>query len=179
MDIVAYRDSSVYRQYILFIISGKVIKLIKQFIAEIITDVQQAEELAATVGDTEGVYMVPAYSGLGAPYFDSNARAAFVGIQRGTRKTHLVHAASESIAYQNADVIHAMERDVGFCSSPVLQLKQRTYSEIMAEIEAITDEQAVGNQGIWQCHARYRGGKARQAGEAVHCHQELDERASL
>ncbi len=81
--------------------------------AELAPGVSDVENIAKTVPDTQGVYLVPAFSGLGAPYFDENARAAFVGMNRGTTRAHLVRAAMESMAYQNADVIAAMERDVG------------------------------------------------------------------
>lgn len=81
--------------------------------AELVGDIDEVEALAATVPTTEGVYLVPAFSGLGAPYFDGAARAAVVGMNRGTRRAHLVRAALESIAYQDADVIAAMGRDSG------------------------------------------------------------------
>ncbi len=69
----------------------------------------EVEKIAASVEDTDGVFLVPAFSGLGAPYFDENARAAFVGINRGTTRAHMVRAALESMAYQNADVIGVMQ----------------------------------------------------------------------
>lgn len=80
---------------------------------ELISDVAEVEALAATVPDTEGVYLVPAFSGLGAPYFDEGARAVLYGMNRGTRRAHIVRAALESIAHQNADVLDAMARDTG------------------------------------------------------------------
>jgi glycerol kinase len=81
--------------------------------AELAPDVASVEAIAAGVPDTQGVFLVPAFSGLGAPYFNEAARAAFVGMNRGTTRAHLVRAALESMAYQNADVIAAMEQDVG------------------------------------------------------------------
>lgn len=86
---------------------------------ELISDVAEVEALAASVPDTQGVYLVPAFSGLGAPYFDENARAVLYGMNRGTRRAHVVRAALESIAHQNADVLDAMARDMG---APVAQL---------------------------------------------------------
>lgn len=86
---------------------------------ELISDVAEVEALAASVLDTQGVYLVPAFSGLGAPYFDENARAVLYGMNRGTRRAHVVRAALESIAHQNADVLDAMARDMG---APVAQL---------------------------------------------------------
>ena len=61
--------------------------------AELAPSVSDVENIAKTVPDTQGVYLVPAFSGLGAPYFDENARAAFVGMNRGTTRAHLVRAA--------------------------------------------------------------------------------------
>lgn len=68
---------------------------------------------AATVTDTQGVYLVPAFAGLGAPWFDENARAILYGMNRGTTRAHVLRAALASIAHQNADVLEAMERDSG------------------------------------------------------------------
>ncbi len=73
----------------------------------------EAEKIASSVSDTDGVFLVPAFSGLGAPYFDEKARAAFIGMNRGTTRAHMVRAALESMAYQNADVIAAMEQVSG------------------------------------------------------------------
>ena len=78
--------------------------------AKMIGDVKQIEEIASQVSGTDGVYLVPAFSGLGAPYFDNDARAAIVGMNRGTTNEHILRAALESIAYQEADVIEAMQQ---------------------------------------------------------------------
>jgi len=73
----------------------------------------EIEELAARVPDNGGVYLVPAFTGLGAPHWDAEARGAIVGLTRGTTAAHLARAAIESIAYQVADLIAAMEADAG------------------------------------------------------------------
>ncbi len=73
----------------------------------------ESESAALSVPDSGGVYVVPAFVGLGAPYWDSDARGIICGITRGTRREHIVRATLESIAYQCFDVIHAMERDTG------------------------------------------------------------------
>lgn len=73
----------------------------------------QSEELAQKVEDTGGVYMIPAFAGLGAPYWDAYARGTIVGISRGTNKGHIVRATLESLAYQTRDVLEAMEVDSG------------------------------------------------------------------
>lgn len=80
---------------------------------QVIRDAKETEELASSVPDTNGVYVVPAFSGLGAPYWDQYARGTIVGITRGFNRRHLVRATLESIAYQANDVIKAMERDIG------------------------------------------------------------------
>jgi glycerol kinase len=72
-----------------------------------------SEYLAGRVSDTGGVYLVPAFVGLGAPYWDMKARGAIVGITRGTTREHMVRAALESLAYQTRDVLGAMEADSG------------------------------------------------------------------
>lgn len=74
-------------------------------------NVAQSEEYAKDVEDTNGMYFVPAFTGLGAPYWDQYARGAIVGLTRGCNKEHFIRAALESIAYQTADVLHAMEKD--------------------------------------------------------------------
>ncbi|MEW9093497.1 MAG: glycerol kinase GlpK [Clostridiaceae bacterium] len=72
-----------------------------------------SEKYATTVEDTNGVYLVPAFVGMGAPYWDSYARGTVVGLTRGAKKEHLIRAALESMAYQTYDVLAAMEEDSG------------------------------------------------------------------
>ena len=81
--------------------------------AGLASDPANAAELALSVKDSGGVFLVPAFSGMGAPYFDENARAAFIGMNRGTTKAHLARAAVESMAYQNADVLDYMSKAYG------------------------------------------------------------------
>lgn len=73
----------------------------------------QSEEYADMVPDTNGVYIVPAFTGLGAPYWNQYARGTVTGITRGCKKEHFIRAVLESIAYQTADVLRAMEEDSG------------------------------------------------------------------
>ena len=80
---------------------------------QIIDSAPEVEALAASVPDSDGVYMVPAFAGLGAPHWDSYARGAIVGITRGTTRAHLARAALEGIAFQVADVLDAMKTDSG------------------------------------------------------------------
>ena len=84
------------------------------------TESRDAEYYAQKVPDNGGVYLVPAFTGLGAPYWDMYARGAIVGLTRGTRREHIIRAAQESISYQVADLVRAMEADTGV---PLTQLK--------------------------------------------------------
>ncbi|RYM06062.1 glycerol kinase [Sporolactobacillus sp. THM7-7] len=77
----------------------------------------ESETYAARVDSTEGVYLVPAFVGLGAPYWDTDARGAVFGLTRGTTKEHFIRAALESLAYQTKDVLNAMEHDSGITLS--------------------------------------------------------------
>ncbi len=79
----------------------------------IISTAAESEPLARSVADTGGVYFVPAFVGLGAPYWDAYARGAVLGLTRGTTRAHLARAALEAIAYQSRDVLEAMTADAG------------------------------------------------------------------
>jgi len=87
----------------------------------IIKSAAETGPLAASVADSAGVYFVPAFTGLGAPHWDMYSRGTIVGLTRGSGKAHIVRAALESIAYQSADVITAMQRDSGI-SMPVMRV---------------------------------------------------------
>ena len=77
----------------------------------LISKAEDSEKSATSITSTDGVYMVPAFAGLGAPYWDHEARGAIYGLTRGTTKDHLIRAALESIAYQTRDVLNVMEAD--------------------------------------------------------------------
>lgn len=79
----------------------------------LIKDAAESEECANAVPDTNGCYMVPAFVGLGAPYWDQYARGVIAGLTRGVNRNHIVRAALESMAYQVTDVLRAMEEDSG------------------------------------------------------------------
>lgn len=80
---------------------------------QILNSAPESERYCLSVPDTNGVYVVPAFTGLGAPYWDPYARGAVLGLTRGAGKAHLIRATVESLAYQVSDVIHAMEMDSG------------------------------------------------------------------
>lgn len=93
-------------------VAGAAIQWLRDEI-RIIKNAAQSEEYASAVEDSNGVYVVPAFAGLGAPYWNSNARGMIVGLTRGANKEHLIRATLESLAYQTFDVISAMEKDAG------------------------------------------------------------------
>ncbi len=93
-------------------IAGAVIQWLRDEL-KIIDNAPQSEEYATKVEDTNGVYLVPAFVGLGAPYWDMYARGAIVGLTRGAKREHIIRAALEAIAYQTRDVLEAMQKDSG------------------------------------------------------------------
>lgn len=93
-------------------VAGSAIKWLRDELG-VIRDAAETEALAASLTSNEGVYFVPAFVGLGTPYWDSGARGAVLGLTRGSNRAHLVRAALEAIAYQTKDVLSAMEKDAG------------------------------------------------------------------
>jgi glycerol kinase len=93
-------------------IAGAVVQWLRDGL-QLIRTAAEIETLAATVSDTGGVYMVPAFAGLGAPYWNQHARGTIVGLTRGTNRGHIARAALDSIAYQTMDVLDAMQKDSG------------------------------------------------------------------
>ena len=86
----------------------------------VITSAKESMEFATKVSDTAGGYVVPAFTGLGAPFWSQRARGVVCGITRGFSRAHLVRATLESLAYQTHDIVRAMERDSGI---PIAELK--------------------------------------------------------
>lgn len=97
-------------------VGGAVIQWLRDEM-RLITESSDAEYYAQKVPDTGGVYFVPAFTGLGAPYWDMYARGCIMGLTRGTKRYHIIRAAQESIAYQTFDLVRAMERDTGLALS--------------------------------------------------------------
>jgi glycerol kinase len=93
-------------------IAGAVVQWLRDEM-KFFTDAAEVETLARSVPDTGGVYVVPAFAGLGAPHWDAYARGTIVGLTRGSGKAHVARAALEAIAYQSRDVLEAMQRDSG------------------------------------------------------------------
>ena len=86
---------------------------------ELIANASDAGKIAATVKDTMGVYFVPAFQGLGTPYWDMGAKAGIVGLSRAAGRAHIIRAAEESIAYRTKDVAMVMEEDSGIKLSDI------------------------------------------------------------
>lgn len=100
-------------------IGGAVLQWLKEEM-KILEDVAKSEQYACSLDSNGGVYIVPAFSGLGAPYWNPEARGLIYGLTRGSGKAHLIRAALESMAYQSADVIEAMRADYGnYCGQAV------------------------------------------------------------
>ncbi|WEN15133.1 glycerol kinase GlpK [Rhodanobacter sp. AS-Z3] len=93
-------------------VAGSVVQWLRDGL-QMLGHANESQACAESVASTDGVYLVPAFSGLGAPYWRSDVRGAMFGLSRGTRKEHLVRAALESMAYQTRDVLAAMEADAG------------------------------------------------------------------
>lgn len=93
-------------------VAGAVVQWLRDEL-QIVHDAKDTEYFAQKVEDTGGVYVVPAFTGLGAPHWDMYARGAIVGLTRGTNRNHIIRAALESIAYQTKDVLEAMQQDSG------------------------------------------------------------------
>jgi len=93
-------------------VSGSAIQWLRDGL-RMINSAPQTENYASRVESTEGVYMVPAFVGLGTPYWDSEARGAIFGLSRGTEKEHFIRATLESLCYQTRDVMEAMSKDSG------------------------------------------------------------------
>ncbi len=93
-------------------VGGAVIQWLRDGL-KLIASAGESEAVAREVNDTAGVYIVPAFTGLGAPYWDMRARGLITGLTRGATRAHIVRAALESIAFQSADVVRTMETDTG------------------------------------------------------------------
>ncbi len=93
-------------------VAGSAVKWMRDTV-ELFTDAAETERHALSLSSSEGVYVVPAFVGLGTPYWDSEVRGAIFGLTRGSSRSHLIRATLESVAYQTKDVLDVMERDSG------------------------------------------------------------------
>ncbi len=122
---------------------------------QMITTVVETEEMARNVPDTNGCYVVPAFTGLGAPYWNQGARGTIVGLTRGVNRCHIIRATLESIAYQTNDVLRAMEQDAkvslatlkvdgGASANDLLMQMQADISETIVHRAACVESTALG-----------------------------------
>jgi len=116
-------------------IGGAVVQWLRDGLGLIAT-AAEVEELASQCASTEGVYMVPAFAGLGAPHWDPYARGTIQGLTRGTTRSHLARAALESIAYQSMDVIRSMEADAGIQLAEVRVDGGATANNLLMQFQA-------------------------------------------
>ncbi len=100
-------------------VGGAVVQWLRDEL-RLISEAADTEYFAQKVPDSAGVYVVPAFTGLGAPHWDMYARGAIVGLSRGAGRNHIIRAALESVAYQTGDVLRAMEEDAG---APLKELR--------------------------------------------------------
>ena len=116
-------------------VGGAVIQWIRSELG-LISESKDSEYFARKVEDNGGVYVVPAFTGLGAPHWDMYARGAIVGITRGTSKNHIIRAGIESIAYQSNDIIQAMIEDSGVNIADLKVDGGATENELLMQFQA-------------------------------------------
>jgi glycerol kinase len=116
-------------------IAGAVVQWLRDEL-RIISSSKDVEALAQQVSDSNGVYFVPAFAGLGAPYWDQHARGTIVGLTRGTSKAHMARAALESIAFQTMDVLKSMEADAGAAIKELRVDGGATTNNLLMQIQA-------------------------------------------
>jgi len=116
-------------------IAGAVVQWLRDGL-KIIRSAAEVETLAASVPDNGGVYLVPAFAGLGAPHWDAYARGAIFGLTRGSTSAHIARAALESIAYQSAEVLRAMEGDAGLALAELRVDGGATANNLLMQFQA-------------------------------------------
>ncbi len=135
-------------------VGGAVVQWLRDGLG-ILKQSSDVEALAASVSDAGGIFLVPAFAGLGAPYWDPYARGTMVGMTRGTTAAHIARAAVESIAYQSYDVLQAMERDAGIrlhelrvdggaCANDALMQFQADLLQVPVVRPTVTETTALG-----------------------------------
>lgn len=102
----------------------------------LVASASETEAIARSVNENEGVYFVPAFVGLGAPYWDMNARGAIVGLTRGSTRAHVVRAAIEAMAYQTRDVIECMQKDSGIKAKELRVDGGATRNDFLCQFQA-------------------------------------------
>lgn len=143
---------------------------------EIIKNPQEADFLAETVEDSGGVSFVPAFTGLGAPYWDMYARGALLGITRGTRRAHICRAVLESIALESFDLVKTMEKESGVCMSELRVDGGASRSQFLMQYQSDILNARVRRP---QCLETTALGSAMMAGLTVGVWEHMDELSSI
>ena len=152
-------------------IGGAVVQWLRDGLG-IIRSSGEVEALAKTVPDNGGVFLVPAFAGLGAPHWDAYARGTIVGLTRGSTSAHIARAALESIAYQVADVLDAMRSDAGVaipelrvdggaCQNDLLMQFQADILQTPVIRPAVTETTALGAAYLAGPRCRFLAGSKR------------------
>ena len=115
--------------------AGSVIKWLRDDL-RLIDSARRCDELAESVDDANGIYFVPAFTGLGAPYWDMYARGTIVGLTRGVKAEHIARSVLEAIAFQMTDLLEAMKADSGIKLSELRVDGGASVSNIMMQIQA-------------------------------------------
>ena len=152
-------------------VAGAAIKWLRDEM-KLIDNAADTERIALSVPDSNGVYVVPAFTGLGAPYWDAYARGAVFGLTRGTNKAHFVRATVESLAYETSDVLAAMEMDAGL---PITSLRVdggASANNFLMQFQADIENAEIVRPVITETTAL---GAAYLAGLAVGYYDSLDE----
>ncbi|HEY8955661.1 glycerol kinase GlpK [Chitinophaga sp.] len=155
-------------------IAGAIVQWLRDGLG-IIRASSEVEALAASVEQNDGVYLVPAFAGLGAPHWDQHARGTLVGMTRGTNAAHIARAALESIAYQTMEVLNAMEADAGISIKELRVDGGATGNNLLMQFQADILQAKVVRPGITETTAL---GAAYLAGLATGYWQNLEEIAS-
>lgn len=151
--------------------AGSVIKWLRDEV-QLVDSPRRCDELAETVPDTNGCYLVPAFTGLGAPYWDMYARGCIVGLTRGVNRAHIARAVLESITYQMTDLLEAMKDDSGIEIDDLRVDGGASVSNIMLQIQADMARTKVDRPKIVETTAL---GAAYVAGLAVGFWKDMDE----
>jgi glycerol kinase len=152
-------------------IGGAVVQWLRDGLG-IIRSSADVEALAREVEDTEGLYLVPAFSGLGAPHWDPYARGILIGITRGTKAAHIARAALESIAYQSMDLLHCMTADAGISIGELRVDGGATANDTLMQFQADILSVPVARPPVRETTAL---GAVYLAGLAVGCWKSVDE----
>ncbi|RJS93709.1 glycerol kinase GlpK [Salinisphaera sp. Q1T1-3] len=116
-------------------VAGSVIQWLRDGL-RMLGKASDSEAYAERAGDSDGVYLVPAFTGLGAPYWNSNVRGAMFGLSRGTTKEHFIRAAVDSLAYQSADVLKAMQADADIALTELRTDGGAIANDVLAQFQA-------------------------------------------